>query len=94
MATEGFSFNRTKDPDATKDYVMDWSDWLEDGDTIDSHEVIVSGVELEQSSNTDETVTAWVSGGTQGRFGYVTYRVTTTGGRVDDRTLLLEIRNL
>lgn len=79
-----------KDPNATLDYVWDWTDWLEVGETIQSFALTIPlGLTLVSSSNTTTTVSAWVSGGTV-LIGYALIcRITTTDGRVDDRTLYI-----
>lgn len=91
------TFTRIKDPDAVLDYAVDWSDWLADAETIDTIAVAVDegDVEIEASpaaSETDGVVTAWVSGGTDNTQAVVRYRVTTSDGRTDDRSIKLIIR--
>lgn len=82
-----------KDPNANLDYRWDWSSWLAAGDTIVSHEVTVDGtVVLGTHSNDESSVTAWISGGTDGEKARVTARVTTAQGRIDDRTIVLDVR--
>lgn len=80
-----------KDPDAVLDYVVDWSDWLEDGETISSHSVAVASgdVTIDSDSHTDTLTVAWVSGGTKPS--KVRHRVTTSAGRTDDRTISLNV---
>lgn len=81
-----------KDPNASLDYQWNWTDWLET-DTISSHSVIVpSPLVLVSSSHTATAVTAWISGGVVGRTYTVICRITTASGRVDDRSITLEIR--
>lgn len=91
------TFTKTKDPDAVLDYAVDWSDWLDDGETIDTIAVAVDegDAEIEGSpapSETDGVVTAWVSGGTDDTQAVVRYRVTTSDGRTDDRSIKLTIK--
>lgn len=82
-----------KDPNAILDYKWDYSSWLEPGDTITAHDIIVDGtLTLGPHSHDDTSVTAWLSGGTEGDRARVTVRVTTADGRVDDRTSVIEIR--
>lgn len=81
----------TKDPDAVLDYLFDWSAWLGD-DTIDSHDITAAGgITIDSSTDTDTTVTVWVSGGTADSRATATCRITTTGGRIDDRTMVLSV---
>jgi hypothetical protein len=79
-----------KDPNATKDYPLDWSDWLPEGDTITSSSWIVEEGITEvvgKTSHDDTTATIWLSGGTVGESYLVTNRITTAQDRVDDRTI-------
>lgn len=92
----------THDPNAVLDYKWDWAsatnssgrtDWLETGETITAHTVTVVGCTLDSSSITDSntSVTAWISGGTVGAQASVTCHITTSAGRQDDRTIRLRI---
>lgn len=98
--------SKTKDPDAVLDYVWPWSanGWLTEGDTITAATFTVysatggdipdsdtTPVEVDRSSNTTTDATAWISGGTPGSVYLITCRITTDGGRIDDRTLKLKI---
>lgn len=85
-----------KDPNARLDYTVDWSSWLEpDSDTIDSATVIgSSGITVELASWTATQTKAWVSGGEAGNSYDVTFRVTTAGGRTDDRTITINCKEL
>jgi hypothetical protein len=79
-----------KDPEAVLDYVWDWSDWLEVGETIVTALVTVpTGLVLDLQTNTTTTVTAWLSGGTIGNGYAVNCHITTTTGREDDRTIYI-----
>jgi hypothetical protein len=78
----------TKDPDATLDYAYNWASWLAEGETISSASVIVqAGITLDSESNTTTTTTAWLSGGSLNETYQVTFRVTTSAGRTDDRSI-------
>jgi hypothetical protein len=102
MATN--ATRRLKDPDAVLDFRWDWapltnergrSDWLASGETITAREIVAeTGITVDTSSNTDTgtSVTVWLSGGTAGNDYDVTCRVTTSAGRVDDRTLVILCR--
>lgn len=81
-----------KDPDAVLDYAFDWSDWLAEGETISSHQILVDGVTLDSDSRAGDIVVAWLSGGTTG-FASATCRVTTSEARTDDRTITLRVRD-
>jgi hypothetical protein len=88
-----------KDPNAVLDYSVDWTDWLATTspvDTITTHNILLpvgSGLTTVTSSVTGGVVTFWVSGGTVGTTEKVTVRITTAGGRVDDRTVYLKIKD-
>jgi hypothetical protein len=79
-----------KDPDADKDYVFDWSAWL-GADVIQTSTWVVDagltvGTGPKAPSHDGATATVWLSGGTVNKVYRVTNRVVTTGGRTDDRT--------
>lgn len=82
-----------KDPDATLDYSFNWLPWLTAADdTITGVEwVSDEALTVESSSNTTTRAVAFVSGGTEGETLRLTCRITTAGGRIDDRTILLKI---
>lgn len=95
-----------KDPDAVLDYVWDWrlntnrsegTDWLASGETISSHTVVVESGDVTVDSSgltdSDTSVTAWISGGTAGTTAHVRCRITTSAARTDDRTIVLNVRN-
>lgn len=82
-----------KDPDAVLDYSVDWSAWLTAvSDTISTFSVVTTGVTIASSSFVGAITTAWISGGTVGEKVQVTFRITTTGGRTDDRSIYLKIK--
>jgi hypothetical protein len=81
-----------KDPDAVLDYTYDWTRWLQAGETISSHSIIVpTGITLGSSATGDGLVTAWLSGGVNGTIYMVTCRITTNQGRTDDRSIWLSV---
>lgn len=81
------------DPDAVLDYTFDWSAYLQEGETIASHDVSVASgtITIDSTAADDSTVTVWVSGA-EGRDVSLTCRVTTNQGRTDDRTLTLVVK--
>ena len=82
-----------KDPDAVLDYQFNWASWLPSGDTIASVTVTAdTGLVVDSSTSTSDTVTAWLSGGTAGVNYRVTCRIVTSGGRLDDRTATIKVR--
>ena len=84
--------NFTKDPAAVLDYEFDWSAWL-GADTIATHTVTAAaGLTVDSTEATTTTVTAWLSGGTDGASYAVTCHIVTTAGREDDRTMTLTMQ--
>ena len=86
----------TKDPDAVLDYTFDWSDWLAEGETILTHEAVIEDGDavIDSTSQTASIVVVWLSGGTLGTNTHIRCRVTTTDGRIDDRTIVVLIREV
>jgi hypothetical protein len=83
-----------KDPDATLDWRFDWTDWLDDGETITASVMTVSaGLVLVSQSNSVSAATVWVSGGTTGSVYSVANRITTSAGRIDERTITIRVTN-
>ena len=82
-----------KDPDATLDYTVDWSDWLDPNDTISASAWSVpSGLTQVSASYTPTSATIWLSGGTAGQRYDVRNRITTAAGRIDDRTVRFNVQ--
>jgi hypothetical protein len=82
-----------KDPNAVLDYTFDWGPYLTPlNDTIQTVTWITSaGITKVSQSNTAVTATAFVSGGVLGEKETLTCRITTSGGRTDDRSVTLQI---
>lgn len=81
-----------KDPNAILDYQVDWSPWL-GVDTITTSDWIVpTGITKQSETNTATTATIWLSGGTAGTKYQLTNRITTAGGRTDDRTITISVK--
>lgn len=82
-----------KDPDAVLDYTFDWGPWL-NGDEIDSSNwTLESGItRVTDDIPTTSTTRIFVSGGTAGQNYTLTNRVVTTGGRTDDRSFEIRVR--
>jgi hypothetical protein len=80
-----------KDTNAVLDYSWDWTTWL-DGDTIVGHQILPAATVTVQSSMVvDGVVTAFLSGGSGDDKLQVTCRITTAGGRTEDRSIYLKI---
>ena len=85
---------KDKDTDAVLDYVFDWSNWLESGETISSHTITVeSGITVDSSSESGGLVTVWLSGGTSGSNYTVACKIVTSASRTDERTILIRCKD-
>ncbi len=94
---------KRKDPDAKLDYPFDWrakthgngsSDWLAPEETIVSYVITVDdGITLMKDSEDDGMVVVWLSGGEVGNWYKVACKITTSEGRVDERTLHIRVEN-
>lgn len=90
-----------KDPQATLDYALNWGvgpdgkpPWLADGETIASAVVTVPArlvKDREETVSPSGLVTVWLSGGTAGTTYAVNFHITTSQGRVDERTLSIRV---
>lgn len=86
-----------KDPDAVVDYTIDWNDgYLETGETITSSQWSIEptetdGLSEDASSNDNTTASITLSGGVTHHTYRVTNRITTTGGRTDERSLTIRV---
>lgn len=82
-----------KDPDSKLDYTLDWSKWL-GSDTITVSAWILDpddGSLIQSAGSVDgagKRATVWLEGGVVGSY-RVTNRVTTTAGRIADRSFTL-----
>lgn len=89
------TFETVKDPDATLDYVFNWTTYLGGADTISSVAWTVgAGLTNVATSNTTTTATIRISGGTAGQDYEVACRVTLASGQIDERTLKIQVRDL
>jgi len=89
------SYNRfDKDPQDTLDYKFNWEDWLYAGDTIVDHEITAgSGIEYVGSAITSGCVIVWLSGGTPGNRYSVACKITTSGSRIKEKTMKIDVKN-
>lgn len=86
------------DPDALLDYQRDWTDWLAAvGDTIaTSTWIMPTGLTSTREERTDTTATVWIKAtvdAPRNTWLRVTNRITTVGGRTDDRTFTIKIQD-
>jgi hypothetical protein len=88
-------FRAEKHPDAVHDYVIDWSEVLNQHDPVDtistSAWTVDSGGVLDSDSNTTSTTTAWLSAGTLKEIVNLKNTITTSGGRTYIRTIKVSI---
>jgi acyl dehydratase len=87
----------TKAPGATSllDYTLRWTKWLPPGGRITAATWVVTGADLSSTpppSFTDDTTTAWISGGVADTVAYATCYVTASTGQMDPRTIEIQIR--
>ena len=92
-----------KDPDAVLDFKFDWktasngrgfTDWLDTTETIASIVITATaGITVDSSelADTNTSVIVWLSGGTDGTSYTVACRITTSAGRVDERTITISV---
>ena len=81
-----------KDPDAILEYGFDLTDWLVDSDTIaNASWTVPTGLTKGTETKTDTITTVVISGGTAGNEYKITDRITTTAGRVDDRSIMIVV---
>lgn len=79
-----------KAPAAVLDFTEDYTSWLSSGDTISTSSwVVTSGLTKITDSKTSTMATVWLSGGTNGEAYLVTNRIVTTGGRTEDRSIVI-----
>lgn len=87
-----------KDPQATLDYVVNWGDkWLGTDTLSASTWTLPSNMthpQLVQTTGTfdNDKATVWLSSGTVGVSYDVINRITTAGGRTDERTIVINVR--
>jgi len=83
----------TKDPQATLIHSHDLTAWLQDGETITAQAVTAqSGLTISGVTEAGGVVTYTVEGGTAGVDYIVTCQVTTSDGRIDERSVRYKVR--
>jgi hypothetical protein len=82
----------TKDPDAILDYGFNWTGWLASGETIVSASwTIPTGITKTTDQVTTTHTVVWLSGGTVGKTYAIACKITTSAGRVDERTFRIYV---
>jgi len=82
------------DPQAKLDYAVDWSAWLQSGETISESTWTVPAGLTEVTPTptpTGSVATIWLAGGTVGQNYMVTNHIKTSMDREDDRSLFLRV---
>lgn len=82
-----------KDPSAILDYAIDWSTWLGSDTIATSTWSASAGITINSNTNTTTRATVWLSGGTAGNTYQLTNTITTAGGRTDQRTIAVEVKD-
>lgn len=81
-------------PGAILDYGFNWSSWLQAGETIVSSTwTIDPTLVLSSSQNVSGVTSTFVNGGTLGSVYTLINTITTSNGRVDSRTMILNCQN-
>jgi len=100
LSTAGLPVYR-KDPGSRLDYGFDLGaqGWLAQGETVTSLEVTAAtpvgadALVIEAPTVAGGVIYAWISGGSLGKDYAVTFHWATSAGRVDERSLTLQVRN-
>ena len=89
---------REKDPDAVLNYKFVWSDWLDDGDIIQSAVITAqTGITSDGDSivDTNTAVAVQISGGTDQENYTLACKITATpSGQVDERTIIIYVNHM
>jgi hypothetical protein len=106
MAT-GFTKDRVgtyieKDPQGTLDYTIDWSSWINSGDSITASTWAIETISgdaspMTTSSNSfnagSSTTTIWLSAGTAGNKYIITNTITTNNGITEERYFRIFVKD-
>lgn len=83
-----------KDPGSIIDYGVSWTNWLAQNDSIElSQWLLDSGITAVTESNNETETAIMLSGGTSGTQYTLTNRITTSAGRVEERSMLILCEN-
>jgi hypothetical protein len=83
-----------KDPQEKLDYQFDWaSKFLASGETISATTwTLTSGITKDSDTKTTGTTTIWLTGGTDGSDYDITNKITSSAGRIFERTATIPVR--
>ncbi len=89
-----------KDPLATLDYTLDWAEYTQAGDAIDTATWTTSVISedaapltIGAASVNNDKATVLINGGTGGNIYTVTCAITTTDGLIDRRAFRIVVKN-
>jgi hypothetical protein len=84
----------TKDPNATLDYGFNWSEWLQTDEIISDYTITTSSgiINTRDYSTTAGSVIVWLSSGCPGERYNIACLITTSGSRIDERTIKIDVR--
>lgn len=83
----------TQDPNAILDYTLDWRKLLVVGDVLlHANFTPDPGLSVLSQNNTDTLATVWLLNGLVGQTYNVNCHITTAGGRQDDRTFQIVMK--
>jgi hypothetical protein len=88
--------NFSKQPVEVVDYDIDYSEWLTDGDNVQSATVSVapSGLTIDSVLINDPRIKVWVSGGTNGSTYKLTVNATTADGRLKQDEFKIRVKDV
>lgn len=84
----------TKDPEAVKDYTLDWTDWLAGDEITDSTWTVPAGLTKDSMGNTTKVTSIWLSGGVLGESYILSNKIRTLGNRTESRSIEIRVRKL
>ena len=82
-----------KDPSDVIDVKMDFGPILA-SDTISAATVSGTNITIDSTSTAGSAVTSFISGGFNGTEGELRFNISTTGGRVFERTIIVDVKEL
>lgn len=83
-----------KDPSAVLDYSMDWSQWLQVGETLAvATWSVTAGIVKVSETNGNTVATVWLSGGSASKEYVINCHILTTSGREDERSFRIRVKN-
>lgn len=83
----------SKDPDALKDYTIDWSRWLQGDTIVSSIWIVPAGITKASATAATSSTVIWLSGGMHAAEFVITNRITTAAGRIEDRSFVVPVRH-